>query len=285
MNIVKKYFYYISLIALFAVGTSLLLTPKVSAGTLEDLREQGYATVAIANEPPYSELTEIGQITGAAPDVARAVLLILGIPELRAEVMLYGDIVDALESREVDLAAAGLYITPQRCAVIRYSEPDLCGAEAFIVKKGNPLGLYTYTDIANNYAAMMTTCEGCAEVGYALERGVEEWQIETMEDAMDGIEMLQDGIVDVFALSGLGISALLKEVNDPNLEIVIPVAGIPMSCGAAAFNYGDKDFRDAYDEALVELKASGKFAEIIEPYGFSAVAADFILRSDFCPYN
>ncbi|MDA8756247.1 hypothetical protein N9M98_05685, partial [Candidatus Pseudothioglobus singularis] len=37
--------------------------------------------------------------TGAAPDVARAVLAVLGVPELKAEVIMYGAMIPALQAR------------------------------------------------------------------------------------------------------------------------------------------------------------------------------------------
>ena len=55
-----------------------------SADTLDDLRKKGYATVAVANEPPYSDIKADGYVTGAAPDVARAVMAKLGVPEIDA---------------------------------------------------------------------------------------------------------------------------------------------------------------------------------------------------------
>jgi polar amino acid transport system substrate-binding protein len=84
--------------------------------------------------------------------------------------------------------------------------------------------------------------------------------------------MLQQGRVDVFALSGLGTQDLLNKTNDPNLELVMPITGVPIGCAGAAFNMDDKEFRAEYNMALAKLKATGEFAAIIEPYGFSAEA-------------
>ena len=267
-------------LTLFTAGLTMGAVSTVSAGTLDDLREQGYATVAVANEPPYSDIKGDGYVSGAAPDVARAVMKKLGVPELRAKVVGYGAMIPALMARRVDMATSGLYIKPNI-----YSEPDLCGAEAFAVKKGNPLNILTYEDIGNNKNVTMTTCAGCAEEAYALERGVSKDQIKIMTDPPSGMKMLQQGRVDVFALSGLGTADLLKKMNDPSLEIVMPVTGVPMGCAGAAFNSDDTAFRAAYDEALAELKASGEFAAIVEPYGFSAAATLAVKRDDFCPGN
>jgi polar amino acid transport system substrate-binding protein len=240
--------------------------------TLKRLKKQGYATVAVANEPPYSDIKADGYVTGAAPDVARAVLNILGVPELKAEVIMYGAMIPALQAKRVDMATSGLYIKPERCESIIYSEPDLCGAEAFAVPAGNPNNLLTYEDIAANPDLKMTTCAGCAEEKYALERGVKADQIVYFDAPPSGIKMLQQGRVDVFALSGLGTADLLGKTNDPNLELVMPVSGVPMGCAGAAFNMNDLEFRSEYNMALAKLKASGEFAAIIEPYGFSAAA-------------
>ena len=268
------------------VLSAVASAPSVFAeSTLERLQKQGYATVAVANEPPYSDVKADGFVTGAAPDVARAVLKKLGIPELRSQVIMYGAMIPALQARRVDLSTSGLYIKPKRCESIIYSEPDLCGAEAFAVMAGNPFNLKTYEDIAANPDVLMTTCAGCAEEMYALERGVKPEQIKVFTDPPSGIKMLQQGRVNVFALSGLGTQDLLHKTDDPNLELVMPVMGVPIGCSGAAFNADDKEFRDAFDKALKVLKDSGEFAEIIEPYGFSAEATLSVKRDDFCPGN
>ncbi|WP_428982643.1 ectoine/hydroxyectoine ABC transporter substrate-binding protein EhuB [Oricola indica] len=265
--------------------TMLSVSSASAEDTLEKLRKQGYATVAVANEPPYSDIKSDGYVSGAAPEVARAVMKKLGVPELRAQVVPYGSMIPALLARRVDMATSGLYIKPNRCEAIIYSEPDLCGAEAFAVAKGNPHNIKTYEDIAANPEVTMTTCAGCAEELYATERGVQPAQIKVFTDPPSGIKMLQQGRVDVFALSGLGTKDLLEKFDDDNLELVMPVKGVPMGCAGSAFNPEDTAFREAYDKALSEIKASGEFASIIEPFGFSAEATMSVKRDDFCPGN
>jgi len=83
----------------------------------------------------------------------------------------------------------------------------------------------------------------------------------------------------------LSINDLLAKANDPNLEIVAPVVGAPIYCAGAAFALGNEELRDAYDAVLAEMKESGEFAEIIEPYGFSAEAAKQVTREQLCAAN
>ena len=87
----------------------------------------------------------------------------------------------------------------------------------------------------------MVTCAGCAEEKYALERGVKAEQIVYFDTPPSGIKMLQQGRVDVFALSGLGTQDLLNKTNDPNLELVMPITGVPIGCAGAAFNMDNKE--------------------------------------------
>ena len=268
-NFMKK---IISIFTCFFIILGFAQISYAESDTLKKLKKQGYATVAVANEPPYSDIKSDGYVTGAAPDVARAVLEVLGVNEIRAQVIMYGAMIPALQARRVDMATSGLYIKPGRCESIIYSEPDLCGAEAFAVPAGNPNNLLTYEDIAANPDLKMTTCAGCAEEKYALERGVSADQIVYFDTPPSGIKMLQQGRVDVFALSGLGTQDLLQKTNDPNLELIMPISGVPIGCAGAAFNMNDIEFRGEYNRALAKLKATGEFAAIIEPYGFSAEA-------------
>jgi polar amino acid transport system substrate-binding protein len=56
-----------------------------------------------------------------------------------------------------------------------------------------------------------------------------------------------------------------------------------ISYGAAAFRIADADFRDAYNEVLNGLKADGRLATIIEPFGFGATELPGAMTSaEFC---
>ena len=55
----------------------------------------------------------------------------LGVPDLKAEVIMYGAMIPALQARRWIWLSD--FIKPDRCESIIYSEPDLCGAEAFAV--------------------------------------------------------------------------------------------------------------------------------------------------------
>jgi polar amino acid transport system substrate-binding protein len=267
------------------LGASLLSTADKAGAqeALERLREQGFVRIAIANEPPYTEVKPDGSVAGAGPDLAREIFKRLEVDEIVASVSEYGAMIPGLQAGRFDVVTAGLFMKPERCAAVAYSEPDLCDAEAFAVKAGNPLNLQGFEDIAANPDANVGVPGGSVEEKAALEAGVPRDRTVVVPDGQSGIKMLQDGRIDAYSLPVLSIADLLEKAGEgAGLETVSPVQGTPVSCAGAAFRKGEEDLRDAYDEILAEMKESGEFAEIIEPSGFSAEAAKGASREELC---
>ncbi|MBB3164171.1 ectoine/hydroxyectoine ABC transporter substrate-binding protein EhuB [Rhizobium laguerreae] len=272
---------------LSAASLSVLLVMTAAPASaaddkLEQLKEQGFARIAIANEPPFTAVGADGKVSGAAPDVARAIFEKLGIKEVVASISEYGAMIPGLQAGRHDAITAGLFMKPERCAAVAYSEPILCDAEAFALKKGNPLKLTSYKDIADNPDAKIGAPGGGTEEKLALEAGVPRDRVIVVPDGQSGIKMLQDGRIDVYSLPVLSIHDLMAKANDPNLETVAPVVNAPVYCDGAAFRKQDVALRDAFDAELKKLKESGEFAKIIEPYGFSAKAAMSTSREKLC---
>lgn len=253
-----------------------------SATTLEELKEQGFARLAIANEPPYTEVKPDGKVTGAAVEVARAVLAKLGVGEVVASISEYGAMIPGLQAGRFDLVTAGLFIKPERCAAVIYSEPDVCDAEALAVKAGNPLGFTSFADIAAHEAAKVGAPGGGTEERLALEAGVPRDRVIVVPDGSSGIKMLQDGRIDAYALPTLSLNDLLSKANDPGIEVISPLKNTPIYCAGAAFSKDSTALRDAYNEVLAEMKKSGEFAKIVEPFGFPAAAASMVTTEELC---
>lgn len=268
-----------------AVATMLAMPAVADEAKLDQLKEQGFARIAIANEPPFTAVGADGKVSGAAPDVAREIFKRLGVDDVVASISEYGAMIPGLQAGRHDAVTAGLFMKPERCAAVAYSEPVLCDAEAFLLKKGNPKGFKSYADIAKDETATIGAPGGGTEEKLALEAGVPRERVIVVPDGQSGVKMLQDGRIDVYSLPVLSINDLASKANDPNLEVVAPVEGAPVYCDGAAFKKGDEALRDAYDVELAKMKDSGEFAKIIEPYGFSAAAAMSTSREKLCAAN
>jgi hypothetical protein len=135
-----------------AIGGPTLLTacPGEEEDTLARARDQGFIRVGFANEAPYGFADEAGNLTGQAPEVARVVLRELGIEDMDGVVTEFGSLIPGLQARRFDLIAAGMFLTPERCEQILFSDPDYCAPQGLLVESGNPLDVHDYDDVAAN---------------------------------------------------------------------------------------------------------------------------------------
>jgi polar amino acid transport system substrate-binding protein len=262
-------------------ATLLALPAFAQEDRLKELQDQGFARIAIANEPPFTAVAGDGKVSGAGPDVARAVFKALGIESVEATVTEYGAMIPGVQARRVDAITAGLYMKPERCEAVAYSEPVLCDGEGFLMKKELTETVKTFADLASAGLQIGTFSAG-SEEKYALAAGVAQDKITYIPDGPSGVKMLQDGRIDVLVTTALSINSLAMQAADDTLGTVLPVADAPVSCDGAAFNAEDVALRDAFDVELKKLKDSGEFKAIIEPYGFSADVALSTSRAVLC---
>src|SRR5262247_4556589 len=132
-------------------GASIIGIGKAFAETtLEKAKSQGYIRVGFANEAPYGYATPDGKLTGEAPEVAKAVLAKIGIPQVDGVLTEFGSLIPGLKAGRFDIIAAGMFINPKRCAEIAFSEPSYGIGQAMLVKKGNPKNIKDYTTFASN---------------------------------------------------------------------------------------------------------------------------------------
>ncbi len=108
--------------------------------------------VGIAGEQPFSYIDKDGELTGASPAIARIIFGRLGIDNVQPMPTEFASLIPGLNSQQFDVVAAGMYITPERCAQVLFADPEYEMRDAFIVRKGNPKGLHTYKDIAEKGA-------------------------------------------------------------------------------------------------------------------------------------
>jgi polar amino acid transport system substrate-binding protein len=238
-----------------ALAAVLAVAMPASAGDnkLDQLKEQGFARLAIANEPPYTAVAADGKVSGAAPDVAREIFKRLGVPDVVASISEYGAMIPGLQAHRFDAITAGLFMKPERCAAVAYSEPVLCDAEAFLVKKGNPGGYKSYEDIAKDAKATIGAPGGGTEEKLALNAGVPRDRVIVVPDGQSGLKMLQDGRITVYSLPVLSLNDLKKKSGDDSIEVFAPVVGAPVYCDGTAFNKDDTALRDAYDVELAKM--------------------------------
>jgi polar amino acid transport system substrate-binding protein len=246
---------------------AVLLAASISSAWGADLDTSKAVVVALANEPPYTELKPDGTMTGIGPDLDREVLRQAGFKEFTGQTMSYGAMIPAvLANRVTMVSSVSLLVRPERCAQVIFSEPTLCNSDAFMVR-GVDEGKYNSYKSAAAASIKLAVGAGTVQERDALKAGVQRVNLVAYPDATSAVKLLQDKRVDAIALNGDALKELQKRSGDETLKIVAPLTDAPVQCAAAAFNKNETALRDAYNVGLKNLIASGEYATLMAKYG------------------
>jgi polar amino acid transport system substrate-binding protein len=257
--------------------------------TLERARAEKRMRVGFANEAPFAYRdAATGRLTGEAPEVARHVLGRLGVSEVEGVLTEFGSLIPGLKAGRFDLIAAGMYITPERCHEVVFSEPSYCVRESLMVKRGNPENLHSYADVVKK-SVVLGVVAGTVERGYAQALGVPEHRLSVFPDPPSAVAGLQAGRIQAYAGTSLTVADLLQKAADPTLEAARPfedpvIDGKPArGCGAFAFRKRDTALRDSFDRELTGLLGTDTHAKLVSPFGFGEhTRVRDVRRSDLC---
>lgn len=243
--------------------------------TLERAQEEGYVRIGFANEAPYGFANSSGEVTGEAPEVAKEVLSRMGINEVDGVVTTFSSLIPGLQAGRFDIIAAGMFINPTRCNQILFSDPDYAIPTGFAVEQGNPLGITSYEDVAANSDIRIGLLSGAVEVGYAESAGVSDDQMTIFDDTPSMAEALVSGNrVDTISLTTLSLQEQLDRLDANGTHEVtegfFPVVDGEEQIGAGGYGFRteDEDFRDAFNEILVEMKQNNQIVPITQEFGF-----------------
>jgi polar amino acid transport system substrate-binding protein len=241
------------------------------ADLLEDAKESGEITVGIANEAPYGYVTPEGELTGEAPEIAKHILGEMGIDEVEAVVTEFGSLIPGLMAGRFDMVAAGMFITPERCRAVAFSEPTYGIGQAFLVKEGNPSGVQTYEDIKANPDTSVAVMAGAIERTYARDAGVPDGQVMVVPDTAAGTAAVQAGRADAFALTSLSIRRLADGAEGVEMADAFgEVAGQSVKGhGGFAFRPDDQAFVEAFNKELAEFIGTEEHLKLVAPFGWT----------------
>ena len=250
---------------------ALALSTSVNAASLEEIKEQGYVRIAVANEIPYGYVTPSNEAKGAGPDIAKLIMKNLGIDEIRWVTTGFGSLIPGLKADRFDMVAAEMAILPQRCSEVLFSEPNSSYGEGLLVAKGNPKDIHTYEDFSNS-DLKVAIMAGADQLEMMQALGVDDSRMVTIANNADSISTIATGRADAYAATSLTVSELASnnrveaaaDFKDPIIN------GNPVrSWGGFTFELSSSDLQEAVNQELQELKKTDEWKEILLSYGFS----------------
>jgi polar amino acid transport system substrate-binding protein len=246
---------------------------RPSGTTLERARAAGAIRIGISGEEPYSYTDADGRVTGAQPEVARAVLGRIGVSELDAVQAPFHELIPRLREGQFDLVAAGMAVTPDRCRDVAFTRPDFVAFPAFLVREGNPREIESFQDVARS-GVRLAVLNGGAEIDYARAAGVPDDRLEIVDSQSAMLRSVADERATAGVLTRISLVDVLRRNPGSGLEVtdaVEPVIGGRRVVPGAAFavRIGENDLLAEFDRELTALQASSEWLRITEPFGFT----------------
>lgn len=242
-------------------------------GTLQRIKDAGTVKIGIAGEVPYG-YTENGEVTGEAPEVARAVFRAMGIDQVEATQVEFGQLIPALNASQYDMVAAGMAILPDRCANAQFSAVDYVTPTALLVPAGNPQQVNNFDDVKAK-GVPIAVLSGTVEEAVARDLSIPAGDIQPYEGQPELFQALLDQRAYCGALTDISLRRLLADNPGTPLEITegfVPVVGgrEQIQAGGFVFRKGDDELVTQFNTELTKLQDSGGWLEIVAPFGFTA---------------
>lgn len=241
---------------------------EAEGGLLERAESEGI-TIAFANEVPYGYEGDDGQPTGQAPTVAMEVLDRMGITEVNATTVDFDGLIPGLNAGRFDMVAAGMWINADRVQEALFTDPDYCDTTAFAVPEGNPDGLTDYQSVIDADITL-GVMGGAVQQDDAEDSGVT--NLETYGTDTDLLDALAAGRIDAYALTNVTVQGQMDVTDgfEATEGFVPEVDGEErLGCGGFVFAPANLDFRDAFNEVVVEMRENGELLGLVEEFGFT----------------
>ena len=208
-----------------------------------------------ATFPPYEFVGDDGNVQGIDADIAAAIADKLGM-KLEITDMEFDSLIPALQSDTIDVALAGMTVTPDRQENVDFSDSYAKGVQVIIVKDGSDIA--SPDDLEGKSIGVQTGTTG---------------DIYCTDDyGQEHVKQFNNGPLAVAALVNGQIDCVVID-QEPAKNYVAANSGLKiLDTAYAQEDYaigvakGNTQLLDAINGALEELKADGTLQAIVDKY-------------------
>ena len=275
--------FFIFLFISFAMATGVQ-----AQSTLQRIKKDGYVRVGFPNQVPYAYADEKGTLTGADAVIARMVTQKMGIKEMDGVLTEFASLIPGLKAGRFDIVLA-MFINPQRCAQVAFSEPIYRVGQGIIVRTGNPQKIRSYDDLIKDKEIRIAVMAGAVQSSNLKKLGVAESRIASFPDGPSAVAAVSSGRADAFTISDLPARRLLAAAGSSAGLEMVPAFAPPVVDGrpaqghsAFAFRPEDTDLQREFNKALADLIATPAFLEAMAPFGLTRDNLPDSKTADLC---
>lgn len=240
--------------------------------SLAHLQERDVIRIGYAVEAPYAMVEADGSVTGESPETARRIAARLGIASVEWVQVPFGRLIPSLLERRFDAIAAGLFITPARERLVRFSAPTVRVLPGMLVLRGNPKRLSSSRDALERADVQIAVLEGAVEQARLRAAGLPAQRTIVVPDAQTGRSALARGAADALLLS-LPTLRWMASTESGTFEALADAPADGAGGGDVvgfAFRPDEVALLRAWNAAQVELVATDEYRQLVRRFGFAA---------------
>lgn len=254
--------------ATLAASFAALCGAGAMAGQLQDRVDAGEAIrLGFAASPPWAYQGDDGSAMGFVNAITIGVLQKMGHENVEPVLTDWSALIPSLKAGRVDVITGGMYVLPERCANVDFSDPIGAFGDAFIVAAGNPKGIATYQDLIDQ-DLRMATVSGYNTVADGRAAGVADSQIMQVPGPTEMLAAVRAGRADAGATNT--IEARLLSEADEQVDMTDPAGfeGRKKQVVSVGFPQDDDAFREEFNAALQEYLGSDEMMETVAVYDY-----------------
>lgn len=238
-----------------AAETAKAEETTAAATKAEETKAAGGKLVMATNAefPPY-EYYEGGEIVGIDVEIAQAIAEYMGV-EFEVEDMAFDSIIPAVQSGKADFGAAGMTVDEKRKQSVDFSDPYATATQVIIVKSDSDIA--GPDDLAGKTIGVQLGTTGDI---YASD--IEGATVEQYNKGFEAVQALTQNKIDAVVIDGEPAKVFVSQ----NEGIKILDEALTVEEYAICVKKGNEELVKSINEAIADLKESGKLQEIVDKY-------------------
>ncbi|WP_346016470.1 MULTISPECIES: ectoine/hydroxyectoine ABC transporter substrate-binding protein EhuB [unclassified Mesorhizobium] len=236
---------------------------------LEKIKNGETIRIGFSNEKPWAYPGENNEPLGFVNAMTLDILKRLGTTKVEPIVTEWGSLIPGLQAGRFDIITGGMFILPERCRNVLFTEPLGKGADGLLVPKGNPEELHSYQDVRDK-GLTFVTASGYDSVKYAQEVGIADDKIMQVAGPAEIVQAVKAGR----AAAGAGDYFTMKKFadQDDSTELADPFTPPAIGYPAFAFLPNQQEAVDAFNAVMKDYIGSDEMMASVGKYGYTKAA-------------
>lgn len=226
-------------------------------------------TYAFIDEPPFGFPGKNGEVLGYDAEIAKIIASRLGFQAFESRMVTFDELITGVQSNEWTMNTA-MFVTEKRSTLVSFSRPIWRLTDGILVKRGNPYGVRSYSDLVSRGEIEVGAVRGNVQLQRALTAGFPTERLKVFESQSQIVSELIGGSIDAYPGAALAHRGFIERGGLNGLEVVEIESGtgeVNANWGAFSFSKEATQLLHEFNQQLSVFVGSDEHKEIARRYG------------------